>query len=51
MPRNFGVRRPYFGEQLLHDYWHDNDNEPAASWPYLVIGAAVVAMIAIGIFA
>lgn len=51
MPRNFGVRRNHFGEELFRDFWHANDNERDMAWPYLVIGAAVVAIIAVGVFA
>jgi hypothetical protein len=53
MPRNFGVRRNLFGEELFRSYWGEpaNDNRRELVWPYIAIGAAVVAIVAVGVFA
>jgi hypothetical protein len=53
MPRNFGLRRNLFGEEMFRAFWDEpaNDNEPEHRWPIYVIMAAVIAIIAVGIFA
>lgn len=65
MPRNFGLpsnplrwteeeseswRQEQRGS-FLRDSWHANDNAAEVRWPYYAIGAAVVLMIAVGLFA
>lgn len=47
MSRNFGVRER--GD--FDRFWNEPTDDHAARWPYFVIGAAVLAMIVIGIFA
>lgn len=53
MARNFGVKRNLFGDELFRAFWNEpaNDNVAELRWPYWVIGAAVLAAIAVGVFA
>ena len=48
MPRNFLVR----ARQDADRFWNEpgNDNDRDMRWPFYVIGAAVIAIVLIGIF-
>lgn len=52
MPRNFGVRRDRSPKELFRAFWDEpaNDNEQELRWPYWVVGAAVLAIIAVGMW-
>jgi hypothetical protein len=50
MARNFGVKRNMPGGEMFSRFWHDNDNEIETIWPVAVFVAAVLAIVAIGIF-
>lgn len=48
MPRHFGVR----ARDEFDRFWNEpgNDNDRDATWPFWVIGAAVLLIVGIGIF-
>ncbi len=50
MPRNFGLRRNDLGDDW-RSFWDEPAGEPAARWPFYVIGAAVALIIGVGFFA
>ncbi|CAN7377501.1 hypothetical protein LJR220_003361 [Bradyrhizobium sp. LjRoot220] len=50
MPRFFGVRERGAFDRFWNEPGPGNDNQPDARWPIYVIGAAVAAIVLIGIF-